>query len=101
MLNQLKTAYIGVIAEYQQKNPVYFSARVDEMKSPEQIAGRMLNAVKNCISNHACSKPNAKRGCDWLKHNEAMRVACKKVGIKTSKELRQLVKESEQKGRED
>lgn len=52
-------------------------------KNQEEIADRMLKAIFN--SNYPS---------DWLKHNKALKNACKGFGMFKSGELREFVKES-------
>lgn len=54
-----------------------------EKKTAEQIADGMFDAINR--SNYPS---------DWLKHNQSLRDACKKFGIKKSSELRKFVKEN-------
>lgn len=47
--------------------------------NPPEVADKMLNAIREGGRS------------DWLRYNNALKMACKRVGIKTSKELREII----------
>lgn len=70
-LDRFKEEYIRAI---QQSNEY-------DDETPSITVDKMIRAVNNT---------NAP--CDWLKYNPAMRTAANKIGIRTSKELREYIK---------
>lgn len=72
-LEELKEEYTKQLAK-----PGYMLMRV---RTPEEVAERMLNEINNSTY-----------PCDWLRQNQALKLACKKFGITKSAELREFVK---------
>lgn len=84
-INELFTAYAETLRRknaelggYYWGNPKY---PAETQKTPEQVAEKMFNAILR-----------ASYPCDWLRHNEALREACKACGIRKSAELREFIK---------
>lgn len=69
-VNQLKSA------EYLKVNPHYESEEVRKA-----VVEKMLNAIKTTVHN-----------ADWLKYNDAMRKAARKCGLRSSRELRIIIR---------
>lgn len=81
LMTTIQELYMEYVKELDsRKGTGYF---IGEMKPTTKIAVNMFNAIK--------------RGgkSDWLKHNQALKEACKRVGITSSPQLRDLIKASE------
>lgn len=75
-LDDFKEAYIQTLIEMPED---YFMG--EKPTVPSLVVDRMIKAIS------LGSYPS-----DWLKHNKAMRIACAKIGITKSRELRELIK---------
>jgi len=75
--NELLEEYIFSLEK--RRGTDYFGVNAADM-DPREIADKMFKAIEN----------GGKQ--DWIKYNEALKEACKNKGIKTSRELRELIK---------
>ena len=82
-LQELRKEYIAEL-QYRKdtNNPNYQSPL--SLRTPSEAADRMFEAIRTGWSK-----------ADWLKHNPALRVAAKSVGITKSSQLRELIKGKE------
>jgi hypothetical protein len=73
-IQEFRIAYIGVLKK---DIPEYGFSEDQAIKT----ADKMIDAIKR-----------ADYRADWLKHNQAMRLAAKQFGITSSKEFRETIK---------
>ena len=80
-INELTTAYMEELEAAAKANPHAYPWMEKQTATPAIIAARMFKAAFK--SNYPS---------DWLKHNEALRRACKRCGITKSAEFRDFIK---------
>ena len=71
--------YTKELSQRHQQFPQEYAWR--EGQTANDVARKMFTAIQTGYGRS-----------DWLKYNEALRVTCRKVGIKTSKEVRDLLR---------
>lgn len=80
-ITELSAAYMAELEDAAKKNPSDYPWFAKQTATAAEVAARMFDAIKRANF----------RG-DWMKHNEALRRACKKCGIMKSAELREFIK---------